>query len=136
MLSLSLIAVPVFLDTTTQGAQLLQQWERMYHYGHQALPTMAVGTFVLYAYVAFKRRRRIFALAGSITVIMVPYTWFIMMPTNNELFRLEELARTEPAATGIAEARKLVVSWSWMHLTRALAPLAGAVVGALAIFGS
>ncbi|OIW25638.1 DUF1772-domain-containing protein [Coniochaeta ligniaria NRRL 30616] len=145
MLSLSLIAVPVLLDTTTQAPQLLHQWVRMYHYGHQVLPTMAVGTSLLYAYTAVGAQKkqqprknmsqwRILTLAALATVGMVPFTWLVMVPTNNQLFRLQLASKTDVNILTFEAARALVVSWSWMHLTRSLMPLVGAVLGAAATF--
>lgn len=138
MASLSLIAIPVFLDTITRAPQLFHAWERMYHYGHQALPTMSVGALGLWAYAAAKRRAakepwRLCALAGATTVLMVPFTWLVMVPTNNELFRLAA-AGSDLGAVTIEDARALVVSWARMHLTRAAFPLAGVALGAVATF--
>lgn len=139
MMSLSLMAVPVLLETTTEAPQLLFQWVRMYHYGHQVLPTMAVGTFLLYSYTCIKRSRAkkpwaVFALAGVTTISMLPFTWFVMVPTNNELFRLEVASKVEPLVMGILGAKELVVKWSWLHFTRSLMPLAGAVLGTVGTF--
>lgn len=94
MTSLSLIAIPVFLDSIPSTPQLFHAWACMYYYGHQALPTMAIGTLGLWTYTAVKRCSakkpwRMSALAGVITVLMLPFTWLVMLPTNNELFRLE-----------------------------------------------
>lgn len=139
MMSLSLMAVPVLLDTTTEAPQLFFQWTRMYHYGHQVLPTMAVATFLLYSYTCTKRRSAkkpwgVFALAGMTTVSMLPFTWIFMVPTNNELFRLEAASKAEPLVMGILGAKELVVKWSWLHFTRSLLPLTGAVLGTLGTF--
>ena len=140
MISLSLIAIPVLLETTTQAPQLFHQWVRMYHYGHQALPTMAVGTFLLYSYISIKKRSArkswgLFALAGVTTLSILPFTLILMVPTNNELHRLEVVSKAEPLVKGIVEAKELVVKWSWLHLTRSMLPLAGAVIGAVGTFG-
>ncbi|RYP10925.1 hypothetical protein DL764_000361 [Monosporascus ibericus] len=140
MTSLSLIAVPVLLDSMQSAPQLFHAWARMYHYGHQALPTMAVGTLGLWTYTAFKRRGarkpwRIFALAGVITVLMLPFTWLVMVPTNNELFRLEAAGSEIDSSITLEDAKALVVSWSGMHLTRSAFPLTGAILGAVATFG-
>lgn len=134
-MSLSLIAVPVLLDTTEHAPQLFHQWARMYHYGHQALPTMAVGTCLLYLYTAGKKRSSkshqvLIAMAGLATVLMLPFTWLVMIPTNNDLFKLETVSRSEPNVMSLAEARELVVRWAQMHFTRCLFPLVGAVFGA------
>jgi hypothetical protein len=139
MMSLSLMAVPVLLDTATEAPQLFRQWVRMYHYGHQVLPTLAVGTFLLYSYTGIKKRRAgkpwaIFALAGITTLSMLPFTWIFMVPTNNELFRLETASQAEPLIKSIAEAKELVVEWSWLHLTRSWLPLIGAVLGTAGMF--
>ncbi|KFA71135.1 hypothetical protein S40288_04512 [Stachybotrys chartarum IBT 40288] len=138
MASLSLIAVPVFLDSTTSAPQLFHTWTRMYHYGHQALPTMAVGTLSLWTYVAIRRRRirkdwHVFALAGVVTVLMLPFTWLVMVPTNNTLFGLEA-AGSDLGNVTLTDGKMLVVSWAWMHLARSVFPLAGAALGAAATF--
>ena len=50
----------------------------MYHYGHQALPTISVGALGLWAYAAATKRRapdqpcQLCVLAGATTVRMVP----------------------------------------------------------------
>lgn len=134
MMSLSLITVPVFLETTTQASQLLPQWARMYYYGHRVLPTMAIGIFLLYSYTSFKKRRArnssiIFALAGVMTLGMIPFTFLFMVPTNNELFRLEAASKAEPLAEGIGEAERLVIYWGRLHIIRSLFPLTGAILG-------
>ena len=140
-MSLSLMAIPVLLDTTTQAPQLFHQWVRMYHYGHQVLPTMAIGTFLLYSYTSAKKRSAkkswgLFAVAGVTTISILPFTWIFMVPTNNELFRLEGMSKTEPLVRGILEAKELVVKWSWLHSIRSLLPLAGAIMGTMGTFGT
>lgn len=139
MISLSLFAVPVLLDTTTESPQLFFQWVRMYHYGHMALPAMAVGTFLLYIYTSIKKKIakqpwRRWLIAGFSTLSMVPFTWLVMVPTNNELFRLQKVSLVEPTVMTITEAKELVIKWSWMHLTRSFMPLAGAAMGAMWTF--
>lgn len=134
MMSLSLMAIPVLLDTTTQSPQLFHQWARMYHYGHQVLPTMAVGTFLLYSYSSLQNRKAqkswgVVALAGVVTMCMLPFTWIFMVPTNNELFRLEAASKVQPAVMGIRAAKELIVKWSWLHIFRSMLPLTGAVMG-------
>lgn len=139
MMSLSVFAVPVLLDTTTEAPQLFFQWVRMYHYGHMALPTMAVGTFALYTFTALKKRSAKqpwlrWLVPGVTTAAIIPFTLLVMVPTNNALFRLQKESLVEPMVMGITEAKELVVKWSWMHLTRSLMPLAGAILGAMWTF--
>jgi hypothetical protein len=139
MMSLCLVAVPVFLDTTTEAAQLFVQWARMYHYGHRVLPAMAICTLLLYGYTCTKKRGAkrpwgLFALAGATTVSIIPFTWIFMVPTNNELFRLEAASKAEPLVLEISGAKELVVKWTWLHFTRSLLPLGGAILGTLGTF--
>ncbi|BCS19169.1 DUF1772 domain-containing protein [Aspergillus puulaauensis] len=155
MITLSTITVPVLLDTTTHPPQLLHQWVRTYHYGHISLPTISIATAILYFYIAAcqssrsKPWRRA-ALVGVLTVIMVPFTWVCMSPTNDVLFGLQResqirgLNQTQIEGFGDGNATgagiegdvatlegvtELVVRWGWMHLVRSLFPLAAAVVG-------
>ncbi|KAL2871732.1 anthrone oxygenase tpcL [Aspergillus lucknowensis] len=131
MLCLSAIAVPVFLDTNADSGQLVRQWSRTYHYGHIMLPAFCIATCSLYAYAGLSRRATgrkdwgVYAAAGVATIAMVPFTWVVMTPTNNTLFSLE--AASAPAE--LDAVRALVVRWSWLHATRSLFPLLGAIVG-------
>ncbi|KAI0539693.1 DUF1772-domain-containing protein [Xylaria digitata] len=136
MLGLSLVTVPVILDTTDHAPHLFRQWARLYHYGHQIMPSIAVGTLALYAYAAVKRSNQkrpwgMLALAGVTTICIVPFTWIVMTSGNNNLFRLEAASRTTPTVMGIDEAKGLVTTWAWLHSVRTLFPLLGAVVGAI-----
>lgn len=97
------------------------------------MPTMAVATFLLYGYSAISncaagRRWGVFAVAGVMTMIMVPFTWVVMAPTNNTLFRLEVESKAGIIAS-LGEAKELVTRWCWLHVVRSLFPLAGAIVG-------
>ncbi|EMD66891.1 hypothetical protein COCSADRAFT_33819 [Bipolaris sorokiniana ND90Pr] len=132
MLSLSAIAIPVYLDTLGTPAQLYSSWARTYHYGHLGLPAMSITTCLLYGIVAQKhksanRQWRRYVLAALVTVTMVPFTWVFMTSTNNTLFGLH--AESEAVGGSFSDARELVVHWSRLHLLRSLFPLAGAVIG-------
>lgn len=137
-MSISLLAVPVYLETTTEPSQLFHQWARTYYYGSRVAPTTALATFLLYGYTAIAKRgagRRwgVFAVAGVTTLIMVPFTRIFMVPTNNTLFRLEAESITASVASW-SEAQELVTKWSRLHFVRSLFPLAGAVLGFMGIF--
>ncbi|KAH8786012.1 hypothetical protein F5883DRAFT_673646 [Diaporthe sp. PMI_573] len=140
MMALSLVAVPVFLDTTETAGHLYIQWARTYHYGHLGLPALSVSTLLLYLYTARQKRNagnsrwRSQLVSGLITVLMVPFTWIVMLPTNNKLFALEAQAKAGVLpAGGLAEAQELVTKWSLMHVARSLFPLAGAILGSMAL---
>jgi hypothetical protein len=135
MTGLSVICVPVLLDTNTEVSHLYRQWARLYHYGHICMPTMAVSATGMYAYAALRYRAAnnkqwlVYAIAGATTIAIVPFTWLIMTSTNNTLFRLHELAVASPETGDLSTAHELLVKWAWLHLCRSVFPLAGAIVG-------
>jgi len=67
-------------------------------------------------------------MAIASTMAMVSFTWLVMAPTNETLFRLEEAtgsgSMVEP---GLVSG--LAVRWAWLHVARSLFPLVGAIVG-------
>jgi hypothetical protein len=127
-MSISLLAVPTCLDTTLSAFQLVRMWERVFHYGHRALPALALATGGVYASIAFKdqSKRTPMIVAGLATVSIMPFTWLFMFPTNDRLFAMVEAADGE---VNFAEARELVVHWCRLHLTRSFFPLIGSIVG-------
>lgn len=149
-MSLSLVAVPVFIETTTRSPQLFHQWARMYHYGHQVLPGMAICTFILYICASLRSYRAekpkpwgILLLAGLVTVSIIPFTLLVMKPTNDRLFHLESITRTlrtgddtEVDVMDIKEAEGLVAYWALMHLIRSTFPFIGVTIGAVGTFWS
>lgn len=140
MTSLSLIAVPVLLDTSTDAAQLLRQWSRMYHYGHLIMPSIAVTTMLLHAATSVQQYTAgnpwgTFACAGLATIAIAPFTWTIMAGTNHRLFRLlEQTGSKKTNVVDMLEVKKLVKRWSWLHLARSMLPLAGTLLGVAGIF--
>lgn len=135
-MSLSMLAVPVFLSTTTSPPQLLREWAHMYSLGHQVLPSISVATMGLHFYTAISQKQKAkqprwkaFAIAGLTTVLMLPFTWFVMTPSNAKLFALEEGARTGTVAASWEEVRGLVAWWRLLHIGRSCFPLVGSLVG-------
>jgi hypothetical protein len=143
MTSLSLISVPVLLDTATDSPQLLRQWSRMYHYGHLIMPSLAAGTLLLHACTALQQRALgdpwgTFACAGGVTIAIAPFTWIVMGGINGELFRRLEgvgaaLSKGN-TSDDLKEVKGLVKRWSWLHLVRSMLPLAGTVLGVVGTF--
>ena len=137
MLSLSTMVVPVFLDTNSSGTNMVQQWSRLYHYGHIYLPALSVMAAGLYEYVGLcqyasgSKYWPFYAVAGVTTITMVPFTWVFMSPTNGLLFGLE--ASIPSTTVDLTSVQGLVVKWGWLHAVRSLFPLAGAVLGCIGI---
>jgi hypothetical protein len=110
---------------------MLEQWARLYHYGHIYLPALCVTTCGAYGYAALgktgagRQARKRYALAAISTIAMVPFTWMVMTPTNDVLFSLG----ASGSGVELGLVRDLVVKWAWLHTTRSLSPLLGAFVG-------
>ena len=129
-MGLSLVAIPVFLDTNADAGHLLRQWARLFYYGQRLMPATAVTTLALYGYTARTRQVsgkpwRIWVTAGLVTIAIVPFTLIAMMGTNNSLI---QLGRQE----GVKELRRvqeLLGTWNRLHIVRSLFPLAGAIIG-------
>ena len=51
----------------------------------------------------------LYTAAGATTITMVPFTWLMMAPTNNTLFRLEALASAMASAVDLSAVQELVV---------------------------
>ena len=131
MMGISLIAIPVLVDINPDPAHLVRQWARLYGYGIQFMPAGAIGTTLLYGYAASTKIRssrpwRIYAFAAGATMSIVPFTWFVMAPTNQLLFGLNSLAS---GAKDLAEVHELIAKWRWLHVIRSLLPLLGAALG-------
>ncbi|ORX99966.1 hypothetical protein BCR34DRAFT_494993 [Clohesyomyces aquaticus] len=147
MLSISLITVPLLLDTNTSSAHMVVQWVRLYHYGHILLPSLSVTTCLFYIYTARSKQNSSsiahqlfwnrYTRAGLVTVLMIPFTLMVMVPTNNTLFRLnEQMKASGGGGDGIANlesVQDLVRVWTKMHIGRSLFPLLGAVLGIRAL---
>ncbi|KUJ13603.1 DUF1772-domain-containing protein [Mollisia scopiformis] len=135
MMGISLMTIRVFLDTDTQASHLLQQWVRLYHYGHQVMPSLAIATCGLYSYITISKRAShrpwlIYALAAVTTVSVVPFTWIVMAPTNNSLFQLDAENQVAGATmTSLEHVQELVTRWGWLHGIRSSFPIVGAALG-------
>ncbi|EFR05229.1 hypothetical protein MGYG_08241 [Nannizzia gypsea CBS 118893] len=133
MMNISMLAIPVLIDTTDQPSQLINQWVRVYHYGHRVLPGISIATCGLYAYAAFRKRSAgrpwgVFAAAALTTLTMLPFTWTIIQPIINTLNAAQEACKAGQVVEW-DEALALVTTWTAMHTTRALFPLTGAIIG-------
>lgn len=135
MLNVSMLAVPVLLDTAGEASQLVDQWARVYYYGFRLHPAIAITTCLLYAHAVFSKRAagrqwRVFAVAGATTISMVLVTLIFMLPTNNALFRVQSECKAGRGASW-GEVQSLLTTWNGLHITRSLFPMMGAVLGLL-----
>lgn len=135
MLSISVITVPVLYNTTDAPSQLLKQWSRLYWYGHIYMPAMSVAVTGLFLYIATQKRAskndiwQRYAMAGAITITMVPYTLTVMAPTNNSLFALSDEALVGPSSVSLREVQQIIFGWAWLHVARSVFPFVGSMIG-------
>jgi noranthrone monooxygenase len=135
-MSLSLITMPVLLDSPLSSAQLCSVWSKMYMRGRGLLPAMAVMTFAMYWYASCRKKStrssKALIMAGVMTIAIAPFTWLFLAPTNNKLFALQRENQAMPMLeTGLESARRLMTQWSQLHLMRSLLPLFGAAAAIL-----
>ncbi|GKZ34929.1 hypothetical protein AbraIFM66950_005326 [Aspergillus brasiliensis] len=133
MMNISLLTIPVLLDTSVEPAHLIDQWVRVYHYGHRVLPTLSVATGFFYAWAVARKRKSgrpwgIFALAGLTTISMLPFTWTVMQATNSTLFATQ-ISNHAGQVVSLDNAIFLITKWTLLHTTRVLFPLTGALMG-------
>ncbi|KAI0439707.1 hypothetical protein F4803DRAFT_553772 [Xylaria telfairii] len=137
MMGTSLLVIPAFLDAAHTASQLCTQWTGLYHYGATTSPSISVATLLLYVSAAAKNwscrksDRWSCLLAGIVTAMMIPFTWVVMMPTNDKLLALEAEAKAGHLTASLEHVRALVAGWNSMHMLRSCFPLAGALIGLL-----
>lgn len=133
-MSLSLITMPVLLESSLSTTQLCSVWSEIYLRGRGLLPALAVMTCVMYGY-AYARQKivrssKALILAGVLTIAIAPFTWLVLAPTNNMLFALHTEAQSmRDIPGGVETAKRLIADWSRLHLARSLLPLFGAATG-------
>ncbi|KAH7396386.1 hypothetical protein BKA66DRAFT_455027 [Pyrenochaeta sp. MPI-SDFR-AT-0127] len=136
MMSLSIITMPVLVNTPLSTAQLCSVWSQIYVRGRGLLPALAIVTCAMYGYVYTRQKSprpsKALLLAGGITIAIAPFTWIALAPTNNQLFALHSENRAMTAfSVGAEPAKELIVEWSYLHLVRSTLPLFGAAIGLL-----
>lgn len=140
MINISIMDVPLLLDTATDSSQLLHQWCRLYEFGIQTYPVFSVTTCLLYVAAALGRRSagrpdwRVLASAAALTLVMIPFTLLYMQPTIDAMFVLRKLDIVGEKTT-LEEVQALAVKWQWQHVVRSMFPLAGSALGFLGASG-
>lgn len=140
MINISIMDVPLLLDTATDSSQFLHQWCRLYEFGIQMYPVFSVTVCLLYVTAVLGRRSagrsdwRVLAAAAALTLVMIPFTLLHMQPTIDAIFGLRKLDLVDERVS-LEEVRTLVVKWQWQHVVRSMFPLAGSALGFLGASG-
>lgn len=142
-----LVTVPALLlarseDGLSSGA-ILKVWRHVYQRGHAHSPKIAILTSTAFTYLAWRASRAtgarvpmlLFGTAASLVTGIVPFTLVFMLPTNDALMvrTAEEdiLSTTEKPDQKTTE--ELLTRWAILSGMRSLLPLAGGVLGLLAV---
>lgn len=122
------------LNSTSDRAAL-RAWWQMYESGRDTNPPLAVASALCSFAAAYTHyhpqaayRSYMFVAAGVATLAIAPWTWLVMVPTNNELYA--EMQAAEPAGERgdkrSAKVTGLLETWRTMNWARAALPLIGA----------
>lgn len=134
-MSLSTITMPVLVQTSISKPLLLQQWAEIFNKGHVQGPVLAILTSATYGYatwlhVTSGENWAPSAIAGALTLSIVPFTWIFLGKINYALFdALDD--RDKDAKMDRKMAERMIVSWTKLHAVRSALPLVGAMVGFL-----
>lgn len=144
-----LVTVPALLlaqaqDGVSQCA-ILKVWRRMYQRGHAHGPKIAILTSGAFVYLTWCSSRAtgnrvpmlLFGTAASLVTGIVPFTLLFMRPTNNALMARaaeeDALLHTPVQSLDQKSSEQLFAHWANLTGVRALLPLAGGVLGLVAV---
>ena len=117
----SFVEHPARLACGTQIA--LAEWRPSYkRAATMQVALVVVGT--LSSIVAFATGQGVMVLAGGLVLaLMVPYTLFVVMPTNRELL--------DPSRPADASSGRLLEKWGRLHMVRTVSGVIAVVIIAL-----
>lgn len=136
--SFSLYVAPRILESP--ALLLIKQFKHMYTAGHDSLPagTVVAATSLLYlaydSHTAGTAAWRGYVTAAVLAVGIVPYTFAVMLGTNNVLLGMAE-EKEEKVEKRAAEAKILVDRWAMMNLGRTVLLASAAVTAAWTALG-
>jgi hypothetical protein len=119
----------------------LQQWQAIYDLGKLVSPTVGIASSSVWGYAAWfsythahrsSSDWKFYALAGLVTLSILPWTILVMMPTNLDLMkRAKATVEVEGEKDGAfkAESVKALDRWNVMNYVRAVPPMVGAWIG-------
>lgn len=136
----SMLAVPMILDTTPPDSSLLlRQWHFVYNSGHKLGPRLAVTSGLIYWSAAWASRERgfasaLYACSGALTMSMIPFTWLFILKINNAIFTEIEKGQAG-IPTNLAHAQYLIGRWRTLNIARTFFPILGGALGMMTVCG-
>ncbi|KZL87109.1 acetyltransferase [Colletotrichum incanum] len=128
--SLSMFSVPAILQSGSEPAHALRLWQHIFLNGASTGPKVALVTFLSLAYSAYDRYSqgvawKPYAIAGVLSLAIVPFTIIFMSSTNNALIAGAQGVKT----FGLSETTELLTRWRALNFVRSFISLASASVG-------
>ncbi|CZR61030.1 uncharacterized protein PAC_10926 [Phialocephala subalpina] len=148
-ITLSTFLIPRLLDSPTP--LMLKQWNTMFQVGRKAGPQLALLSAISYFYLSYKShlsplpafsntllsKTTSYAIAGLLSIGIVPYTLIFISGTNSKLLKKVEETKTLKVSDEVVEvglgnesAHALVDWWGMLNLGRGALLVASGVLGA------
>ena len=123
---------------------IVKQWRKSFETAKIAHPALALISSAAYGYVAYQwqgtlkqREAELYGLCIAANLAIWPWTIFVMMPTNKNLFKKDDDTKSVEGTEGVSEvglpkgesARELITRWSLLNIVRGFMPLSAAVLG-------
>ena len=114
------VTTPIFLE--------------FYHRGLVTVVPLSIFATTCSGLVAYLHppQRTLFGLAAGLTICQVPWTQFVMMPTNKRLNAIGA-STVEQEKASDQEVVGLLEKWYWMNFVRGSLALAGGLIGVWAL---
>lgn len=143
-----MIAIPALQRSTMHDGvssnTLTKQWRQIFEAGKAQNPPVAAVAACGFAYLSWSSRSKsasrisflrnaasLYSAAAVLTLGIVPFTILTMRNTNNALCRASEAK--QDASIDNVEARMLTSKWIQLNAVRSCLPLAGGILGVVAI---
>jgi Anthrone oxygenase len=142
-LGFSAFTVPRLLESPTP--LMLRQWKKMYIAGRNFAIPCAFLSSLSFFYLAYSTHSSnpfsgsgdavAYAVAGALSIGIIPVTLVVLLPTNNKLERKEEevrgLEKEDEVVEGLGEetAHVLVDRWATLNLWRVGMVITASVIG-------
>ena len=105
-----------------------QQWGKLYILGKTITPPIALLSVGSYLWAWAHTGQVAYAVAGALTIAIVPWTLIVMRKTNAAIAAYARPRETNDDNDRV-NAERLLHRWTMMNFARALFPLVGGVVG-------
>ncbi|PTU24154.1 hypothetical protein P175DRAFT_0497273 [Aspergillus ochraceoroseus IBT 24754] len=147
--SFSLVTAPALLQSChsyqVPASLIVKQWRELYEKGKRQNPPIAASVAAAFAYLAWSVRQgtslaplaprngvALYSAAAVLTLGIVPWTLIAMTSTNKAL--LDRASATWVSTDkSNEEVEGLLEKWTVLNAIRSLFPLAGGIVGYLAL---